>query len=352
MIFQLHKRISGDFLAEVRMEDKNLNALSLELTQQLKSKLLSWKQDSSVRAVFIHSNNKKAFSAGGDLKDLYRSMCEAEKEGEDLGKAVEPFFKTEYMLDRLLYDYPKPVVAWGEGLIMGGGLGLFLACSHPILTESTLLSMPEIKIGFFPDVGGSYFLSRLPDNLGLYLALTAYRLQAREASYLQLSDLYFLNNKKQQVFQFLIEGNFKNSQDLSSKLLGLTKDKPPSQNWLESNKETISSLIDHDNFFDVYKSFENWKPQDDQAQEHQNTFLKSSLFSGAVIFEQMKRARQKNLDEIFEMELVLAKQMARRGDFKEGIRALIIDKTHQPKWKLSNISSLSWESVREVFINS
>ena len=129
----------------------------------------AWQQDSSVKAVLITGSGEKAFCAGGDIVSMYKSMVEAKGQ---IPAFLETFFETEYTLDYTIHNYNKPIVVWGSGIVMGGGMGLLCGASHRIVTETSRLAMPEITIGLYPDVGGSYFLPRLPGKAGLFLGLT------------------------------------------------------------------------------------------------------------------------------------------------------------------------------------
>ncbi|EWG99884.1 hypothetical protein Q427_22465 [Halomonas sp. BC04] len=153
---------------------KSLNALTLTMAQQLMAKLDAWAVDRSIVAVWLEGAGEKAFCAGGDVVALYRSMTE---EGENRGSGrdsvfAETYFTTEYRLDYRIHTYPKPILLWGDGIIMGGGLGLTAGASHRIVTETTRIAMPEITIGLYPDIGASWFLNRMPPGIGAYLGIT------------------------------------------------------------------------------------------------------------------------------------------------------------------------------------
>ncbi|MFW6346506.1 MAG: enoyl-CoA hydratase/isomerase family protein, partial [Halomonas sp.] len=162
---------------------RSLNSLSLEMARQLEAKLDAWAVDRNIVAVWLEGSGEKAFCAGGDVVALYRALTE---EGENRGSGRDSelpgtYFTVEYRLDYRIHTYPKPVMVWADGIVMGGGLGLTAGASHRIVTETTLIAMPEITIGLYPDIGASWFLNRMPTGVGAYLGLTGAQLNARDA---------------------------------------------------------------------------------------------------------------------------------------------------------------------------
>ena len=235
--FKEHKKPDNSILLEIELNNqKKLNALNFDMIVTLNKKLKEWKNKQELSAVFIHSEGDKAFCAGGDIVQLYSIISESKKSGEDPALAAQDFFQTEYETDYILSHFPKPVVLWGTGVVMGGGMGLFMSVSHPIVTETSLLAMPEISIGFFPDVGASYFLSQIKEGIGKYLALTACRLNASEALYLNLTKWVYSHKEKQNVFNFLSSSSFKDIEEFNHKFRDFYK-KPAflyeQRNWIK-----------------------------------------------------------------------------------------------------------------------
>ena len=166
---------------------KTLNALSLEMITCIYSKLLSWQNDQNIVAVFIEGAGDKAFCAGGDVVSLYHDLAYDSPDEQNTNSA-QNYFTQEYQLDFLIQQYKKPIITWGNGIVMGGGVGLMVGASHRIVTENTKLAMPEVTIGLFPDVCGSYFLNKMPNNLGLFVGLTGAMLNAEDAIYSGLAN--------------------------------------------------------------------------------------------------------------------------------------------------------------------
>ncbi len=180
VLFTEHATQDGHVIAEVKLNaERSLNALTLEMCEEMLPRLRDWATDERVVAVLLDSAGEKAFCAGGDVVNLYKTIT-----GEGDPSFPERFFETEYRLDFLLHTYPKPVICWGNGIVMGGGMGLLSASSHRIVTETSRLAMPEVTIGLYPDVGASWFLNRLPNGAGRFLAMTGCQINAPDAVHL------------------------------------------------------------------------------------------------------------------------------------------------------------------------
>ncbi len=182
--------------------EKSLNALSLPMVESLLPKLASWQADSSISMVLLQGSGEKAFCAGGDIRDLYKAMLD--KPGE-YAPYVEEFFTKEYTLDYLIHTFGKPVLVWGNGIVMGGGLGLMAGASHRVVTVSSRIAMPEMAIGLYPDVGASWFLNRMPAGCGLFLGLTGASINAADAKFISLADNFLLHERKDALVEKLLQ---------------------------------------------------------------------------------------------------------------------------------------------------
>src|SRR5690606_2236583 len=167
---------------------RTLNGLTLPMCELLYDKLLAWANDPSIAFVILTGAGEKASCAGGDLHGIYESILQNETGHAWDNPYTRRFFDVEYRLDYLIHDYPKPLVCWGNGIVMGGGVGLMAGASHRVVSETTRFAMPEISIGLFPDVGGTWLLSRLPGGIGRFLALTGAQLGAADCLFLGLAD--------------------------------------------------------------------------------------------------------------------------------------------------------------------
>ena len=180
-----------------------LNALSYAMIQQLSQQLMTWKSDPAIKAVIVKSDLEKAFCAGGDIVAFHRAANEKKK-------LLLEFFYDEYRLNRLIHDFPKPYIALLHGITMGGGVGISIHGSHRVASESFLFAMPETGIGFFPDIGGSYFLSRLRDEVGIYLGLTGARLKTADAYHVGLVNHCIKKSEMPAIIESLAKTDLRN----------------------------------------------------------------------------------------------------------------------------------------------
>ncbi len=385
VFFQKRKKLQGSYIGEIKLtQSKALNALDKEIIVAIKNQLIRWEQDSSVVAIFLHSDSEKAFSAGGDIKSLFYALSakhtntssssalsalSAEKNTkQSIQQSTCGFFENEYCLDYLLHTYRKPVITWGEGLVMGGGVGLFWASSHLITTPQSKIAMPEINIGFFTDVGSSYFLSRMPYFLGWYIALTGYVLNSTEHRWLlhsikgwgdgvlapkaHRSCFCFDNAEKEKLWQLLLSTPFDKAEDISRILNNFKKDKTTTtlqDNWLQKNQSQITSLMQSQNIHTIYQQLHQSTWSDDKGNYYKNQFLKGSPSSLAIICELLKKAKNSSLKEVFCTDLTVALNIVTQADFKEGIRALLIDKTNNPQWNPDSIKDITMQDVKKYF---
>ncbi len=178
----------GDYVIAIATLDNSasLNALTHDMIVLLKQQLEQWHQDERVVCVVLDGAGEKAFCAGGDVRAMHTMM---KTQSADVAKAYcEQFFSVEYECDYLIHSYCKPIIGWGNGIVMGGGMGLFMGTSHKVVTPTSRLAMPEISIGLFPDVGATYFLNQLEDRLGLFLGLTGVMFNATDAMDIHMAD--------------------------------------------------------------------------------------------------------------------------------------------------------------------
>ncbi|MDO8695935.1 MAG: enoyl-CoA hydratase/isomerase family protein, partial [Pseudomonas sp.] len=189
----------------------SLNALTLPMIEALSAKLTAWATEPSIVCVVLRGNGEKAFCAGGDVLDLVTACRAQPGQVPDLARR---FFADEYRLDHLIHRYPKPLLCWAHGYVMGGGMGLMQGAGVRIVTPSSRLAMPEISIGLYPDVGGSWFLARLPGKLGLFLGLTGAHINGRDALDLDLADRLLLDEQQDELLAGLQQLNWQEQSEL------------------------------------------------------------------------------------------------------------------------------------------
>ncbi len=319
--------------------EQTLNSLSLEMIDLLTPQLLAWQADESIAVVALQGAGDRAFCAGGDIQELYRSMV-AHPDGPN--PYADAFFEREYRLDYLLHTYKKPVLVWGHGFVMGGGLGVYGGCSFRIATEKTKIALPEITIGLFPDAGASLFLDKMPEHYAYFMALTGCQINARDALMVGLADYLVPNDHKEQVLTLLTTQKWTDSARENSELLSRllhgqehTAEFPAGQ--LESHAAAILQMISACSPDTFLQDFEQQigKLQSDDAwlQRAVSTFKNGCPTTAHIIVRQIRKARGLSTKEAFELELNIALHCTRKGEFTEGVRALLIDKDNEPKWR-------------------
>lgn len=351
VIFSTHEMATGGHLAHAQLNlPKSLNALNLEMVQLLFTQLTAWQKDESINMVVLSGVGDKAFCAGGDVVSLHNAMCD---EPGKTPESVKTFFSEEYELDFLIHTFTKPIVCWGKGIIMGGGIGLFAGASHRVVTETTRLAMPEITIGLFPDVGGSYFLNQVPDNLGLFLGLTGVQVNGTDAIRLNMATHQVAGYQVEDFIDRVAKSDTDTSSVVDSVLAEL-KDAPradiPESN-IDAHYEQLRNIVSGNDFQVIYDNLVGLAESEQKWLSRAGKTLRSgSPITAHLVFEQLKRAAALSLLDCFKMELVMACKSASFGEFQEGVRALLIDKDGAPNWKYPDVASIPEQVIESFFI--
>jgi enoyl-CoA hydratase/carnithine racemase len=290
-----------------------LNALSFGMLEALTQGLDAWEDDERVSAIVFRGAGDRAFCAGGDIRALYAEIKS--------GRPPLRYFEVEYALDRRIHEYPKPISALMDGIVMGGGMGISQGARQRLVGDRTRMAMPETAIGLFPDVGGSYFLSRCPGKLGLYLGLVGPTIGAADAIYCRLADSY------------------------------ADRRDPPAKGELERLRPAIDAHFSKASVAAIVESLGSeargeWR---DWAHATRETLLRRSPTMLCVTFEQLRRGATLSLAECFAMELDLIQAAMEHPDMLEGIRALIIDKDNTPRWKPGSLAQVNSADTDRFF---
>ncbi len=345
VIFETKPTAGGKLLAFATLnEEKTLNSLSIEMVELLLEQLTAWQDSSDIAAVFLQGAGQKAFCAGGDVQKLYHSAI------DNVGgpcEYAENFFAREYRLDYLIHQFHKPIICWGHGIVMGGGLGLMAGCRHRIVTEKTRMAMPEITIGLFPDVGGSWFLNRAPGRTGLYLALTAASMNAADCLFVDYADHFIPQEQKEACIDELLSLEWTGNPELDSGLVKIlltaraeaADDEKPAGN-IEPHFDVIQKLTDFDNLPAIVDAIENYDSEDKWLQKGAQALAHGSSLSACNIYQALKLTADMSLDDVFRFELMLATNVVRHPEFAEGVRALLIDKDQQPRWQFDSVADV------------
>lgn len=330
---------------------KTLNALNLEIILTLQEMLHAFEKDKRIVAVFIEGAGDKAFCAGGDVKSIRQRILEMRGRGQSPVPLARVFFENEYKLDLAIHTYSKPIVIWGDGITMGGGIGLLAGASHRVVTESSVLAMPEVTIGLYPDVGASYFLPRMPGLVGLFLGMTATRLRAADALFVGLADHYVPRANKELVWRQLLAARYQG--DVSAVVTNLLRASGEGQtaapSILEERRDEIDRLMDGASVQTIVDRFRLIGGDDPFLQQAKAALLNASPTSLGITFEQYRRSAGISLQAAFEQETRLSVQCCDRHDFVEGVRALLVDKDNQAQWRPSSIEQVNSELIEEHF---
>lgn len=334
---------------------ETLNGLTLEMCQQLSQLLERWAQDPSIALVVLHGAGERAFCAGGDLHSLYRGMQDNPSGNAWDNEYAREFFEVEYRLDYQIHTYKKPILCWGSGVVMGGGVGLMMGASHRITTDTTRFAMPEITIGLFPDVGGTWMLSRLPNGVGLFLALTGAQLNARDCHFLGLSDYTVASDGFDTLLSHLQNTDWQTESIANHSLLRtILLDNQLQDNAGESHIQRHYDLIRRDcggsDFSAICAAIESWADHDDPwLQRAAKTFKNGAPSSARLSFTMLQRVRLWSLADVFREEYIVSLQCGVQGDFQEGIRALLIDKDKKTAWNPPELAQATQEWVQRYF---
>lgn len=328
-----------------------LNALSLSMVRALSAALLAWRDDPQVQAVAIRGMGKEgpfaAFCAGGDIRFFHQAVLRGDAELED-------FFTEEYALNHLIHHYPKPYIAFMDGVVMGGGMGISQGASLRIVTPRSKMAMPETNIGLFPDVGGGWFLARCPHRGGEWLALTSEVVGAGDALALQLADTCFDPDRLPQAWEALA---------------GLVQvDATALQVWQQAYTvatpaatlplQTMARCFDQPDVLRIVQALE--REPGDWASSTVRALRTHSPLMLQVTLEQIRRGADMTLADELRMERDMVRhsfnarhldRFMQATDTMEGIRALVIDKTRDPRWNPSRLEDLTPEMVAGFFVS-
>lgn len=328
----------------------SLNALSLAMVEQLLPQLEQWISDPDIVCIVLDGSGERAFCAGGDIRDLYHSI---RKYGSAPNPYAQRFFSLEYTLDYRIHTCPKPILCWGHGIVMGGGLGLLAGASHRVATPQTRIAMPEISIGLFPDVGGSWFLNRLPGRAGLFMALTGAPMNAADALFSGMADFCLDNSARTAVLADIQASRWGNDAAANKVQMTHLLDRhetrePLAESNLRRHFDLIRKTVGLGSLKDTAKHLLALPSQGDPWLETAvETFRQGSPTSASLSWELLQRCRHRSLADIFRIEYNVAISCCAAHDFAEGVRALLIDKDRKPAWRPATL-----EAVESSFIES
>ena len=353
---------------------KSLNALSVDMCQLLSAQLEQWQADEQVVALVLKGAGDKAFCAGGDIRKLYDSMSTSAPMPNPY--ATE-FFSHEYRLYRQMHFYPKPLILWGDGIIMGGGMGLMAGCSHRLVTERTRFAMPEVTIGLFPDASGSWFLQRMPAKTGLFLGLTGAMCNGSDALLANLAEYAVASHDYDAVMQRLRQSDWQavdntsgadkchnnSAHSIVSRALAELPVAELPDSKLAIYWQPIQQLMNSGGLADIDALLQSDEAlmqlnqdfaEDSWTQRAVATYRHGCPVTAALTYALYHKVADLSIEQVLYLETNVAVHCAANPDFKEGVRALLIDKDRSPKWSRSLVDCISVEGqayIDQHFVN-
>ncbi|MFT4103780.1 MAG: enoyl-CoA hydratase/isomerase family protein [Burkholderiaceae bacterium] len=354
MTFEERATASGHRIGFATLDrPRQLNALNLRMCQMMLDQFRAWQSDEGIVAVVLQGAGDKGFCAGGDVADVIRRVREGGPRRFVYGDA---FFDVEYQLDYLIHTFGKPFIAYSHGVCMGGGVGLFAGASHRVLAERTKLAMPEIHIGLFPDVGGGFFLNRVPAGIGRILALTGLIINEADALFAGLADAFVPLEMRDALWADLLAQPFtgqarRDREIVSMRMLAAARRAAaglPESN-LRSYFDALRVIAAMPTVTALRDALLAAAQEDPWFETPAASLANGSPTAAFVTFEYLERCRHLSLREVLALDLVLATNCQRRPDFVEGVRALLIDKDKSPKWSPASFDDVDRADVLAHF---
>lgn len=314
-----------------------LNALTHGMCLEIEKALIGWQDDPSISCILLDAVSERAFCAGGDIQYLYQTGRKDPEPGRQ-------FWRDEYRLNAMISRYPKPYVALMHGITMGGGVGIASHGSHRIVSDQTMVAMPETSIGFLPDVGGTWLLSRAPGETGIYLGLSGARMNAADAIYAGFADTYVPADKLSELSAALIAGT------QADEAIATYASAAP-EGALAGLQSKIDDVFSADDVGSCIAHLQQMADTGDEWAAKTLTMIsRNAPLALTATFEAIHRARKlTSLEDCLALEFNYAYRAIAGHDFLEGIRAMVIDKDRKPDWQPATLDDVTPEMVDDMF---
>lgn len=346
---------TGDVAFEIRgrlglitlNRPKALNSLTKLMCESIRVQLEDWADDDAVSQVLIRGAGERGLCAGGDVSSIYHEMVELQEHdggvllpegapGYQADFPAEGFFATEYGMNLCIAQYPKPYIALMDGVVLGGGVGVSAHGSHRIVTERSRIGMPETTIGFSPDVGGSYLLARAPGQVGLHAGITGIHLSGADALHLGLADAYVPSGRLEGLTQALAE------EPVEEALGRFAQEAPRSE---LADAAWVDQAYSRQGLAEIVAELEKLGREIPEAAAAADTVRSKSPSMAHVTLHAIRRAKELTLPQALSQEYTIAVHALRSHDFREGIRAQLIDKDRSPDWQPASLDEVGEELV-------
>ena len=341
VLIEQHATPNGHLVAQITLNaEATLNSLSLDMARTIAAALRDWRRDEKVACVLFRGAGERAFCAGGDIQALYAAMVKNHAAGSVVDDYPFQFFEYEYRLDHLIHTYPKPVVAVGHGVVMGGGLGIFSASRFRVVTEASRIACPEVTIGLFPDAGATRLLNNLEPAVATFLGCTGSYVNGRDALDTGIGTHGVAAASRSEVLTALraleYAGDAADGGRVDAALAALSPAPLP-----EPEVGAVpDSLTLEGSYADVAGRIEALAGASRWVDRGIATMQRGCPTSVGIVVEQLQRAPGMSLADLFRMEMTVATHCAHNADFTEGVRALIIEKDNRPRWRFGDIEGL------------
>ncbi len=346
---------SGHVLAIATLNfEKTLNSLSLPMIEILAPQLARWNARDEVVAVLLRGAGERAFCAGGDIQALYHGMSRNHAANEQVDDYPARFFEAEYRLDFAIHRSKKPVICFGHGVVMGGGLGLFSASQYRLVTERSRVAMPEVTIGLFPDAGASWILKGIPAAFSTWLGMTGTHMMAADALHIGLGTHAIPATGWSQLVESLSDvqwrGSTADKANIESAIAACGRP-AMAESALAAHAQMLHSAIPElpKTLNETVSRLTELSGRDEWIDKGLAAMRSGCPTSVGIVHEQLLRVPPMSLADTFRMELNIANHCARNPDFTEGVRALIIDKDNKPAWRYGNLEDLPHDYVASHF---
>jgi enoyl-CoA hydratase/carnithine racemase len=334
---------------------KQLNGINLDMVRLLSQQLRRWRSDTSIAAVVLQAEGEKGFSAGGDVAEVIRQVRAG---GSDQYAYGDAFFEEEYILDRLIHHYGKPLIVFSHGVNMGGGMGLSAGASHRIIAQASKVAMPEIHIGLFPDVGGGFFLNRLPPGVGMVMALTGLTINESDAIYVGLFDAFIPKESWANAIDHLTQARFtqdwRHNHELVSDWMrqhDASLDEAMASSMLSHYAKAIRWIGTQATPAGILEHLQRAAQEDPWFEAPANSLERGSPTAALVGHRYLRQCVRGSLDDVLSLDLTLARRFLRAQDFPEGVRALLIDKDRKPRWRHHRFADVPGEEIDAHFLD-